>query len=260
LKRKPKLGQNFLVDAAASIAIADALGNISNATVVEIGPGAGAITEILAPRARRLIAIELDHDFASRLRVHLPGIEVIEADILSVDLNALRAGEEKMHVVGNLPYYITSPILLHLFRHCGVIANAVIMVQQEVADRIIAPPGSRDYGLLSATAQLYANIERILDLPPAAFMPPPEVQSTVLRLTMRQRFAELGVEPDTFLAFLKQSFAQKRKTLAKNLRAAGFKPAQIAEALTKSSISPTARAEELSLERMGALWKALQPD
>ena len=259
MKRKPKLGQHFLIDPAASIAIADSLGDISHQTVIEIGPGAGAITEILASRAYRLVAIELDRDLASRLRAQLPSIQVVEADILTVDLNALRSGGEKLHVVGNLPYYISSPILLHLFRYSNAIANAVIMLQKEVADRVIASPGSRDYGLLSATAQMYASIERILILPPAAFMPPPEVHSTVLRLTMRPRFAEFGVDPETFLLFLRQSFAQKRKTLGKNLRAAGFQPAQIVEALAQSSIPSTARAEELSLERMAALWKALQP-
>ena len=259
MNRKPKLGQNFLIDPAASVAIANSLGDISNQIIVEIGPGAGAITEILASRAGRLIAIELDRDLASRLRAQLPAIEVIEADILTVDFNALRSGGEKLHVVGNLPYYITSPILLHLFRYCDSIASAVIMTQKEVADRVSASPGSRDYGLLSATAQMYAAIERILTLPPAAFMPPPQVHSTVLRLTMRPRFTELGVTPETFLPFLRQAFAQKRKTLGKNLRAAGLQPAQIAEGLAQSSIPWTARAEELSLERMAALWKTLQP-
>jgi 16S rRNA (adenine1518-N6/adenine1519-N6)-dimethyltransferase len=257
LKQKPKLGQNFLVDPAACMAIVDALGDVSHQTVVEIGPGAGAITEILANRAHNLIAIELDRNLAARLRAHLPAIEVVEADILTVDFNALRSGSEKLRIVGNLPYYITSPILLHLFHHSSSIANAVVMMQREVADRVIASPGSRDYGLLSVTAQLYAGVERILTLPPSAFMPPPEVHSTVLRLTMRPRFVELGVEPETFLPFLRKSFAQKRKTLARNLRAAGCKPAQIAQALEKFSIMPTARAEELSPERLAALWKAL---
>ena len=237
--------------------IADALGDVSRQTVVEIGPGAGAITGILAPRARRLVAVELDRDLAAHLRAQFPAIEVIEADILTVDLDALRADKEKLRVVGNLPYYITSGILLHLFDFSTSIAGAVIMMQREVADRVIASPGSRDYGLLSATAQLYADIERILTLPPAAFMPPPDVHSTVLRLTMRPRFAELGVEPDTFLPFLRKSFAQKRKTLGKNLRAAGFNPARIAEAMEKSAIPASARAEELDLERMAALWQAL---
>jgi len=257
LKQKPKLGQNFLVDPAACLAIADALGDVSAQTVVEIGPGAGAITGILAARAHRLFAIELDRNLASRLRTEFPAVEVVEADILSVDLDALRSGSEKLRIVGNLPYYITSPILLRLFEYSSSIATAVVMMQREVADRVIAEPGSRDYGLLSTTAQLYAGIERILTLPPSAFMPPPEVHSTVLRLTMRPRFTELGIEPGTFLPFLRRAFAQKRKTLGKNLRAAGFDTAQIADAMTKSAIPATARAEEVDLNRMAALWRAL---
>src|SRR6185437_4220454 len=137
------------------------------------------------------------------------------------------------------------------------IDNAVVMMQREVADRVAAAPGSRDYGLLSATAQLYARIERILTLPPSAFMPRPEVHSTVLRLNMYPRFAELGVQPETFLPFLRQSFAQKRKTLAKNLRTAGFNSLKITQALEHSGIAPTARAEEIDFNRMATLWKSL---
>lgn len=257
MKHKPKLGQNFLADPAAALAIVAALGDLTNQTVVEIGPGAGAITSILATRARRLIAVELDSALAAQLRAQFPKIEVLEADILTVNLNALREGEEKPRVVGNLPYYITSPILSHLFKHHAAIETAVVMMQREVADRVAAAPGSRDYGVLSTTAQLYARIERVLDLPPSAFMPPPEVHSTVLRLTMRPRFAELGIPPEAFLAFLHQSFAQKRKTLAKNLRAAGFNPAAISQALDKLEIPANARAEEIDLERMAALWNDL---
>lgn len=257
MKRKPKLGQNFLVDPAASVAIADALGDVSRRTVVEIGPGTGAITEIIAHRAGRLIAVELDAALAAQLRARFAGIQVVESDILKIDLSAMRSGDEKLRVAGNLPYYITSPILLHLFTHGEAIESAVVMMQREVADRVAAEPGSRDYGLLSATAQLNARIERILTLPPSAFIPPPEVHSTVLRLTMHPRFEELGVQPETFLPFLRQCFAQKRKTLAKNLRAAGFDAAATAQALRKSRILPIARAEEIDLERMAALWQNL---
>jgi 16S rRNA (adenine1518-N6/adenine1519-N6)-dimethyltransferase len=258
LKKKPKLGQHFLVDPSASAAIADALGDISGKTVVEIGPGEGAITEILAARARRLIAVELDRELALRLRARFPAIEIVEADILSVDLSELRTDSGKLLVIGNLPYYITSPILMRLFEQNSSITSAVLMMQREVADRVAAAPGTRDYGLLSATAQMYARIERILSLQPDAFVPPPEVQSTVLRLTIGPRFADFGIEPQTFLNFLRQCFAQKRKTLNRNLRAAGFSQPQIGDAFTQSEIPATARAEELSPEQMAALWKALQ--
>lgn len=257
MKHKPKLGQNFLVDPAASAAIVDALGDISHQTVIEIGPGAGAITQVLAHRVHRLIAIELDRALAARLQEQFPSIEVLQTDILATDLTALRSGDEKLRIVGNLPYYITSPILMHLFQHSDAIAVAVVMMQREVANRVVATSGSRDYGLLSATVQLYARVERILELPPQAFMPPPEVHSTVLRLTIQPRFEELGIEPNTFLAFLKQCFAQKRKTLGKNLRAAGYSAEHVMKAIEHAGVAPTARAEEIDLPRMAALWKHL---
>ncbi|HEX3470620.1 MAG TPA: 16S rRNA (adenine(1518)-N(6)/adenine(1519)-N(6))-dimethyltransferase RsmA [Silvibacterium sp.] len=263
MKHKPKLGQNFLVDPAACVAIADSLGDVAGRTVVEIGPGKGAITEILSRRSGRLMAIELDRELAPRLRAQFadtPSIEIIEADVLTVDLAALRQGEEPLFVVGNLPYYITSDILLRLFHFHAAISRAVVMVQREVADRVAAVPGTRDYGLLSATAQLYARVERVLTLPPSAFRPPPEVHSTVLRLTMRPRFAELGVEPEEFLRFLKLSFAQKRKTLAKNLRTAGFEGTCVTEALEAVGIPLMARAEEHGLEAMAALWRRLRAE
>jgi 16S rRNA (adenine1518-N6/adenine1519-N6)-dimethyltransferase len=245
------------------MAIVQALGDISQSTVVEIGPGAGAITGILAPRAHRLIAVELDRDLAPRLREQFaaqPSVEVVQADVLTVDFDALRGEPDAgpLLVIGNLPYYITSDILLRLFRFHETISRAVIMVQREVADRVAAVPGTRDYGLLSATAQLYAQVERVLTLPPTAFMPPPDVHSTVLRLEMRPRFAELQVEAEPFIAFLKQSFAQKRKTLAKNLRAAGYDAVKIASAMETAQVSPMARAEALGLAEMAEIWKALQ--
>jgi 16S rRNA (adenine1518-N6/adenine1519-N6)-dimethyltransferase len=261
LKHKPKLGQNFLVDPAACVAIADALGDVSAAPVVEIGPGRGAITEILARRARRLVLIELDRELAPRLKAQFAeqaSVEVIEADVLTVDLGALRRSGEKLSVVGNLPYYITSDILLRLFEFNEAISRAVVMVQREVADRVAAVPGTRDYGLLSATVQLYARVEKIMTLPQGAFSPPPEVHSTVVRLTMRPRFAELGVEAEGFIGFLKAGFAQKRKTLGKNLRAAGFEAGRVAEAMEEAGIAPMARAEEIDLERMARMWRALR--
>ena len=242
------------------MAIVQALGDISQQTVVEIGPGAGAITELLAARAKRLIAIELDRELAPRLREQFaaqPSVEVLEADVLTVDLATLSGDGEKLSVVGNLPYYITSDILLRLFHFHASVARAVIMVQREVADRVAAVPGTRDYGLLSATTQLYAKVERVLTLPPEAFMPPPDVYSTVLRLEMEPRFAELGVEAEPFLAFLKQCFVQKRKMLAKNLRAAGYESSAVVQAMETAGILSTARAEELGLEAMARLWSVL---
>ena len=224
-QKKPKLGQNFLVNFQACAAIADALGDLSQRTVVEIGPGRGAITEMLAARARRLIAIELDRELAPLLRERFADrqqVSILETDVLKVDFDALREGDEKLAVVGNLPYYITSDILLRLFHFHAAIDRAVIMVQREVADRVAAAPGTRDYGMLSATTQLYARVEKVLTLPPADFSPPPEVHSTVLRLTMAPRWDELKVDANGFFPFLRAGFAQKRKTLGEESAHGGF--------------------------------------
>jgi 16S rRNA (adenine1518-N6/adenine1519-N6)-dimethyltransferase len=163
-------------------------------------------------------------------------------------------------VVGNLPYYITSPILLRLAANAAVLDRAVLMVQREVADRVTASPGSRDYGLLSVTLQLYGRAESLFTLPPEAFSPAPEVHSTVFRWSFAPRFGALGVEEAPFLAFLRQAFAQKRKTLANNLRAAGFASASVAGALESASASPQIRAEALTVEQFAAIWRELTPE
>lgn len=259
---KPKLGQNFLVDDSARHAIADALGDITQRTVIEIGPGHGAITDILAGRAKHLIALELDHSLAAeltfRFREH-KNVEIIEADVLKTDLETLIPSGETADVIGNLPYYITSDILLKLFAagSAGRVARAVLMMQREVAERVSAAPGVRDYGLLSATAQMNAQVASLFTLPPTAFSPPPDVFSTVLRLEFAPRFTELGVDAAGFDAFLRQCFSQKRKTLRNNLRSAGHSPETLAQ-IWPQTIPEQARAEGLALEPMAELYRALQ--
>ena len=260
-KRKPKFGQNFLVDDNARHAIVAALGDISNRTVLEIGPGHGAITSLLAPRAHRLIALELDHSLAAELTFKFrdqTNVTIIQGDVLETDLSALVPEGSTADVIGNLPYYITSDILLQLFaagrsRH---LARAVLMMQREVADRLSATPGHKEYGLLAATAQVNAQVDNLFTLPPSAFNPPPEVFSTVLRLHFAPRFDELEVDPAGFDSFLRQIFAQKRKTLHNNLRAANFDPEALAAAWP-ASIPPQARAESLALEPLALLYRAL---
>ncbi len=269
--RKAKLGQNFLTDGGGALKIVEALGDISEATVVEIGPGKGAITDQLAKRARRLIAIEIDRVLAAQLRLRysrLSNVEILEADILAVQLSTVltqRIGPlrdlrptkaDKVRVIGNLPYYITSEILLRLFEAHDLIDFAVIMVQKEVADRIAARPGTRDYGLLSATAQLYADVQKLFTLPPGAFAPPPLVHSTVLRLQMNPRFEELGVEEAVFIDFLKLIFGQKRKTLFNNLRER-YEPDQARAAMKAAGLKPDVRAEAVGLEKTARLFKEL---
>jgi len=259
---KPKLGQNFLVDDSARHAIVDALGDISQRTVLEIGPGHGAITDILAGRAKRLIAFELDRALAAELTFRFrdqPHVQIVEIDFLKADLNVWIPAEETADVIGNLPYYITSDILLKLFASGaeGRIARAVLMMQREVAERVSASPGVRDYGLLSATAQMNAQVANLFTLPPTAFSPPPEVYSTVLRLEFVPRFAELDVDPAGFEAFLRQCFSQKRKTLRNNLRSAGHSPEALA-GTWPPCIPEQARAESLDLAALAEFYRALR--
>ena len=271
-KQKPKLGQHFLVSDNAAMRMADALGDVSQSTVLEIGPGRGVITALLAKRARRLIAVEIDRVLAAQLRLKFGmthNVEVIEADILSIDFDSLfgpkpglgRPGIElkpnAVRVVGNLPYFITSDILLRLFDFARYFDIIVIMVQREVADRLAAPPGGSDYGLLSATAQLYAKVEKLFTLPPEAFEPPPKVHSTVLRLNVAPQIEKLGVAGDGFIGFLKLSFAQKRKTLWNNLKSR-YDEAELRRAMTQARINPSARAETLSLKQSATLFRALR--
>ena len=306
-KRKPKFGQNFLTDDRARYAIVEALGDLSKRTVLEIGPGHGSLTAILADRAERLIAVELDPALAAeltfRFRNH-PNVTVVHADILATDLNRLvsapasesptqpvsrstsppasqpasqpasvsvdapqtvpgsplQTPSGSFDVIGNLPYYITSDILLKLFAasELGQLKRAVLMMQREVADRVSASPGVRDYGMLSATTQMYAEAQNLFTLPPSSFSPPPDVYSTVLRLEFGPRFAELGVDPAPFTHFLRICFAQKRKTLANNLRAGGFDEKALHRGWP-AEISPLARAESITLEGMARLFRALHP-
>ncbi|HET9407257.1 MAG TPA: 16S rRNA (adenine(1518)-N(6)/adenine(1519)-N(6))-dimethyltransferase RsmA [Candidatus Sulfotelmatobacter sp.] len=266
------MGQHFLVAPEYAERIIEVVGDVSQCTLLEIGPGQGMLTALLAKRARRLIAVELDRVLAAQLRLKFGmarNVEIIEADILKIDFDSLfgpkpglgRPGIEMKpvptKVIGNLPYYITSDILLRLFEYSKYFESVVIMVQLEVADRIAAAPGSRDYGLLSATAQLYARAEKLFVVPPEAFAPPPKVHSAVLRLTIAPQQEQLGVGADGFMNFLRLSFAQKRKTLWNNLKPA-YDEATLREALAAAKVKPTARAEALSLEESAAIFRALR--
>jgi 16S rRNA (adenine1518-N6/adenine1519-N6)-dimethyltransferase len=269
--RKPKLGQHFLASDPAALRIVEALGDVSQSTVLEIGPGRGAITELLARRARRLIAVELDRVLSAQLRMKFnmhPNVEIIEGDILKIELDTvfgLKPGmlhtglsftPEPARVIGNLPYYITSDILLRLLEYHRYFSTIVIMVEKEVADRLAAAAGSRDYGLLSATAQLYGRVEQLFTLPPTAFSPAPKVHSSVIRITIKPRLESLRVPEAEFIAFLKLCFGQKRKTLWNNLKTQ-YPEGVLRAALEKSGVKPAIRAEALPIERTAALFRAL---
>jgi 16S rRNA (adenine1518-N6/adenine1519-N6)-dimethyltransferase len=268
------LGQHFLNAEDYAARVVDALGDITQSTVLEIGPGRGILTSLLAKQARRLIAVELDRVLAAQLRLKFGmarNVEIIEADVLSIDFDSLfgpkpglgRPGielkPEPVKVVGNLPYYITSDILLRLFEFSKYFESIVIMVQREVADRIAAKPGGREYGMLSATAQLYGRVEKLFSLPPGAFTPPPKVHSAVLRIVIDPQQERLGVAGDGFIDFLRLSFGQKRKTLWNNLRGT-YEDSRLKRALAEAKVKPTARAETLSLEESASVFRALRAE
>ena len=245
--------------------IVAALGDCSDRTVVEIGPGQGAITRELAEKTAELIALEVDSALAEGLSAAFSHasqrIRIENIDVLAFNFaDAAAAAGGKLIVVGNLPYYITSPILLKLAENSAFLDRAVLMVQREVADRVTASPGSRDYGLLSVTVQLHGAVESLFTLPPEAFSPPPEVHSTVFRWKFDPKFDELGVNREDFLAFLRQVFAQKRKTLANNLRSAGFSHDVITNAARQIEADPKVRAEALPLEKLALLWNLLKSE
>jgi 16S rRNA (adenine1518-N6/adenine1519-N6)-dimethyltransferase len=208
---------------------------------------------------------------AAQLRMNFSlatNVEIIEADILAVDLDTIfgpkpgstRPGlnhqPERVSVVGNLPYFLTSEILLRLFAYRKYFSTLVLMVQNEVADRLAAHPGKADYGLLSATAQLYAHVRKLFTLPPGAFSPPPKVDSAVVELQMASQLESLRVPESAFLSFLKLSFAQKRKTLWNNLKSE-YQSQGLRDAMEQVGIEPTSRAEAVPLDKAAALFRTL---
>lgn len=287
---RQKLGQHFLHSPAWRERIARTLPADANATWLEIGHGHGEMTEFLAQHSSRVIAVETDPALASALRhratgllpteptagprpspANLPAkaaasaatagwrnVEIIEADILSVDLSSLTL--DRLRIYGNLPYYITSPILSHLFRFAAQIESIHIVIQLEVAERIAATPGHREYAYLSALCQYFAHPEIVLRIPPGAFRPPPKVNSALVAMTLPGQRAHLHIRDDAaFLKFLQNCFSQKRKTLRNNLKNI-FPDSQIAAALAACSLTSKSRAEGLSLAQFAQLHCLFAPE
>jgi 16S rRNA (adenine1518-N6/adenine1519-N6)-dimethyltransferase len=225
---------------------------------IEIGPGHGEMTESLAASGIPVIAIELDRNFSghlNRLKKKFANLEVVHGDILESDLRAI-AGGRRMRVYGSLPYYITSPILHHLFMFADLIDEIHVVVQTEVAERMAAEPGSKAYGYLSVATQLHARPEVVLEIPRAAFNPPPEVGSTLVTLRLPGEWAKWGLaigSQEEFLDFVKLCFSKKRKTLVNNLRES-FSPESVREALGGIGLRPDARAEQIAIGDLGRLF------
>ncbi len=215
------------------------------------------MTELLAPHAERVIAIELDERLLPRLREtaeRLGNVSVVAGDVLALDLAEL-AGSERFSVYGNVPYYITSPIIHRLLEHAGQLDAAFLVMQFEVAERLVAKPGSRDYAYLSVIVQFYAEAKKLLRIPPGAFRPPPKVASALVALRPPgQRGLLSAAEEEGFANFLKRCFAQKRKTLRNNLRALDGDEGAV-ELLREAGLTPNARAEELTLPQFARLFE-----
>ena len=260
--RRPKLGQHFLSSEGHRRRIVGALGLHPEELVIEIGPGHGAMTELLAERAGRVVAVELDAGLVRELRQKLesqPRVEIIQGDILATDIAAVcrERGAKGCFVFGNLPYYITSPIIHHLMESAAMIRGIALLVQREVAERLTAKPGSRDYGYLSVLVQLHAEPRIAMSVPPGAFSPPPKVHSALVEFAMKPKFPAWTVQDRTrFLEFVQRCFAQKRKNLLNNLGHLCGKD-RVRAALEGLHLPATARAEELGINQFVELQKLL---
>jgi 16S rRNA (adenine1518-N6/adenine1519-N6)-dimethyltransferase len=212
---RKRFGQHFLADEVVVGAIVDAIDPRPGQALVEIGPGLGAMTDPLVKRSEKLTVIELDRDLAARLRKH-PELSVVESDVLKVDFAALasQAGQ-KLRVVGNLPYNISTPILFHLLESVNQVQDQHFMLQKEVVDRMAAAPGNKDYGRLSVMLQWRYDIESVLDVPPEAFDPPPRVDSAVVRMLPLP--VPAGVDPKLLGELVTVAFSQRRKILRNTL-------------------------------------------
>ena len=268
---RQRLGQHFLADAGWREEIFRAIRVSPQSLVslpsavegnyawIEIGAGHGEITEQLASTGAPVYAVELDPQLVTglqRLAKRFPNVTVVPSDILKTNLPRLAAGR-RLRIYGNLPYYITSPILHHLFASAELLAEIHIVIQLEVAQRLVAEPGTRDYGYLSVLTQYFSRPELVLEILPSAFRPPPDVTSALVTLRLPgKRVAMSGMSDEQFLHFVKLCFAQKRKTLANNLRSVA-KPDAVRGALASLGPRADARAEQLSVAELAALWKAL---
>jgi 16S rRNA (adenine1518-N6/adenine1519-N6)-dimethyltransferase len=226
---------------------------------IEIGAGHGEMTEHLAATGAPVYAVELDPPLVAKLQKlggKFPNLTVLPGDVLKTDLAAIAAGR-RVKLYGNLPYYITSPILHHFFESAQLIDEIHIVIQAEVAFRLVARPGTRDYGYLSVFTQYFSRPVIALNLPPGAFQPPPEVGSALVSMKLPGENAKLQLE-DTgrFLEFVKACFAQKRKTLVNNLRSA-FGPEKAKQAIAQMKLETSARAEELSVHELADVFRVL---
>jgi 16S rRNA (adenine1518-N6/adenine1519-N6)-dimethyltransferase len=263
---RQRMGQHFLSGPSWQNRILETLPLSPDGHWLEIGAGHGEMSRLLASRGQRVTAIEADSQLAAALHAAIdaspatwPNVEVVSANILDADLAKI-AGDD-FRVYGNLPYYITSPILHHLFGYIARIASVHLVIQLEVAERVVARPGHREYGYLSTACQFYSSPEIVFRIPPGAFRPPPKVTSALVRLdppgAHDQIINQIGIsEEQRFLDFVQLCFAHKRKTLRNNLLAIASTD-EIQQALATAALHSDARAEQLSLTQFAALFSTI---
>ena len=254
-----RLGQNFLISPGVVRAVVEAAEIEPGDRVLEIGPGIGTLTQGLLEAGAEVTAVELDKKLPAVLAETLKGYEhlnVVQGDILKTDIAALMGGAP-FKVAANLPYYITTPIMLSLLEQKLPITRIVTMVQREVAERMTAPPGGRDYGALSVAVQYYTEPEIVLDVPPNCFLPAPEVDSAVIVCAVRQTPAVMVKDEKLFFRVVKAAFGQRRKTLSNALKTTGASKEEIGKALNKAKVDAARRGETLSLVEFAAVADGL---
>ena len=258
-RARKRLGQHFLADRSVLERIAGALGPTAADTVVEIGPGRGALTDLLCERAGRVVAIELDRDLVPYLRERYAGkgnVEIIERDVLEISLGSVAAGPYLL--AGNVPYYITTPILFHALEPPRPV-RAVYLVQREVAERVVAPPGSKTYGALSVNVQGFAHADLVGRVPPGAFRPPPAVESAILRVIPRDDPVVPDDLADAFRTLVQEAFSLRRKQMRRVVRTVASLDADGADiVLATAAIDPESRPETLSPADFARLLRALR--
>ena len=269
MRAKKSLGQNFLVDENVIERIVRAVAPREGETIVEIGPGRGALTARLLEKAGRLIAIEFDRDLVPVLRERFgayENFELVEGDALNEDICALVGLMNQARVVANLPYYISTAILQRLIEQRRCLSEMVLMLQREVVERITAPPGGSERGFLSVLVEAYCEAEKLFDIAPGSFRPAPKVWSTIVRLRVRPIIAAQVHDEALLWRLASAGFAQRRKTIFNNLRAAANLRAQIEQSggitdmLAMAGIEPQRRAETLSLEEWARLTNAIKKE
>jgi 16S rRNA (adenine1518-N6/adenine1519-N6)-dimethyltransferase len=259
-RARKRFGQHFLEPAWVT-KLVDALAIQPGETFLEIGPGRGALTGPLAARAGKLIAVEIDRDLAAALPARVANVHVVEADFLNIDLAALLGAEQQpVRVVGNLPYNVASPILFKLLHESDDgrrLQDATLMLQKEVADRLVATPGSAHYGALAIQVALLADVARLLSLPPGAFRPPPKVKSAVVRLRFRPAAIDVG-DRASFERLVRGLFLQRRKTVLNALKPLADAAGRSApELLERAQVDSRSRPEALTLDDMARLSRAM---